>query len=58
MRLFYENNAGPIEALVKSLADTPDRLASFRDEFDALIAEYFRDNVVRQDFLMSRATKR
>ena len=40
-----------------SLADPP-RLAGFRSAIEALVAEYFEDNVLRQDFLMSRATKR
>ncbi len=57
-RLFYETNAGPVKNLVESLADDADRLAEFRDELEELISQYFHDNVVRQDFLMTRATKR
>lgn len=57
MRLFMEENAAPVQGLVKALSETPERLAAFRAELDALIAVYFRDNVVRQDFLMSRAIK-
>jgi len=38
-------------------ASDPARLAEFRREFDALVAEYFRDNLVRQDYLLTRATK-
>jgi hypothetical protein len=30
---------------------------AFRREFDALIAEYFGNNAVRQDYLMTRAVK-
>lgn len=57
VRLFMEKNAGPVIALVKALADAPTKLAQFRRELDDLIAEYFENNTVRQDFLVTRATK-
>ncbi len=57
MRVFLESNAGPFQTLVRALADQPDRVAALRDELDTLIARYFHDNVVRQEFLMSRALK-
>ncbi|MGE3599764.1 MAG: class I SAM-dependent methyltransferase [Dehalococcoidia bacterium] len=57
MRDFAERNAGPVTKLVEKLAAEPVRLATFRAEFEALIAEYFRDNVVYQDYLISRAVK-
>lgn len=57
VRLFMEKNAGPVIGLVKALEGQPERLAQFRRELDGLIAEYFDNNVVRQDFLVSRATK-
>jgi ubiquinone/menaquinone biosynthesis C-methylase UbiE len=57
-RLMTEQTAGPIRTLVESLRATdPARLAAFRQEFDALVGDYFRDNVIAQDFLMTRATK-
>ena len=43
-----------IEPLMRQLAQG---LAAFRAEFDALASQYFHDNFVRQDFLMSRAVK-
>ena len=57
VRLFMEANAGPVSRLVDSLAGDPDRLAQFRAELESLVSIYFEDNVVRQDYLMSRATK-
>jgi SAM-dependent methyltransferase len=33
------------------------RLEKFRREYDALAAEYFEDNLLRQDYLITRATK-
>ena len=57
-RLFTEKTAGPIVKLVERLTTTdPGRLATFRREYDALSAEYFEDNVIRQDYLITRATK-
>jgi ubiquinone/menaquinone biosynthesis C-methylase UbiE len=51
--------AGPVLALVESLAKIdPVRLAVFRREYEALVAEYLADNVVRQDYLLTRAVKR
>ena len=53
-----ERNAGPMLKLVESLLTSdPARLAQFRGEYDALIAPYFEDNVVRQDYLLTRAVK-
>ncbi|MEP7028681.1 MAG: class I SAM-dependent methyltransferase [Candidatus Eisenbacteria bacterium] len=53
-----ENSAGPVMKLVESLqANDPAKLAEFRREFDALAAEYFEMNAVRQAYLMSRGTK-
>lgn len=57
-RLLTERTAGQIHALVESLgANDPARLAAFRQEFDALLGDYFRDNVIAQDYLVTRATK-
>jgi SAM-dependent methyltransferase len=57
VRLFMERNAAPVSRVIESLAGDAVRLALFRQEYDALIALYFNDNIVRQDFLMSRAVK-
>lgn len=57
-RVMLEGTAGPILKLVESLsASDPARLAAFRKEYEALAALYFVDNVVHQDYLMTRATK-
>jgi SAM-dependent methyltransferase len=53
-----EHTAGPMLKLVESLtASDPARLAQFRAEYDALVQPYFEDNLVRQDYLFTRATK-
>lgn len=53
-----ERTAGPILKLVESLTKSdPARLATFRHEYDAMVADYFDDNIVAQDFLITRATK-
>jgi len=53
-----ERTAGPMLKLVESLATSdPARLAQFRREYDALVAPYFEDNIVRQDYLLTRAVK-
>jgi hypothetical protein len=53
-----ERTAGPMLKLVESLLTSdPARLAQFRREYEALIAPYFEDNIVRQDYLLTRAVK-
>ncbi len=57
-RDFIERTAGPMIKLVETLSATdPERLAQFRREYDELVSHYLRDNVVRQDYLMTRAIK-
>jgi SAM-dependent methyltransferase len=57
-RLRAERTAGPLVKLVDSLTATdPARLAAFRREYEAIVAEYFEDNTVRHDYLLTRATK-
>lgn len=57
-RANVERAAGPIIKLVEALSKSdPERLASFRHEFDAIVAPYFSDNLVRQDYLMTSARK-
>lgn len=56
-RAAFERTAAPIIKLVEMLKDDAPKLAAFRAELDALIAPYLRNNVLRQDFLMSRAIK-
>jgi SAM-dependent methyltransferase len=57
-RAVTERTAGPLVKLVESLAASdPARLAAFRREYDAIFSEYFEDNILRQDFLITRATK-
>jgi SAM-dependent methyltransferase len=52
-----ERVAGPLLRAVELLASDPARLAEFRREAEALVAEYFDDNLVHQDYLMTRAIK-
>jgi SAM-dependent methyltransferase len=57
-RDLMEKTVGPVIKLVETLrANDPAKLATFRTEIEATAAEYYHDNVVRQDFLMTRGTK-
>jgi SAM-dependent methyltransferase len=57
-RANFEKTAAPVIKVVESLAvGDPARLAEFRGEYEALIAEYHEENIVRQDYLLTRATK-
>jgi SAM-dependent methyltransferase len=57
-RLFMERNFGPSARLMQFLQSSdPDRAEALRRETDELARQYFRDNTLRQDFLMTRAIK-
>lgn len=56
-QLFMERNLGPATKALASLEAEPERAEALRAELRALIGAYFEDNTVRQDFLMTRATK-
>ncbi len=58
-RTMLEQTAGPLIKLVEMLSRSDSRrLEEFRRECDALIGEYFADNQVRQDYLLTRALKK
>jgi len=57
-RAVQESSVGPVIRVVEMLsASDPAKLAAFRREFEALAAEYFDANILKQEFLMMRATK-
>lgn len=57
-RLFMERSVGPMQKLVERFATEPEKLAVLRAEFDAMVAPYYTDNTVRQDYLLTRAQAR
>jgi SAM-dependent methyltransferase len=57
-RVAAEKSSGAMFRLVAELEGSdPAKLENFRREYDALASEYFEDNILRQDYLMTRATK-
>jgi hypothetical protein len=56
-RNFMETTVGPLTKLLQSLKDDPAKVKAFRSELDALISEYFQDNIIRQHYILTRATK-
>ncbi len=57
LRLFQEAKAGPFIRAIQALQSEPDRLAAWRDEMDAVLGEYHHDNIVRHEYLLTRAIK-
>lgn len=53
-----EETLGPVVKLVAQLQSEPDKLAGFRSELEAFLGRHLEDNMVRQHYLMTRATKR
>jgi hypothetical protein len=57
-RMVIERSAGPIIKMIETLAvSQPDRLESYRTEFDAIASQYMRDNLICQGYLLTRARK-
>jgi SAM-dependent methyltransferase len=58
-RNFFERTAGPVIKVVEMLSQMdPAKLEAFRREYETLVADYYEDNIIRQDYLMTRATKK
>jgi SAM-dependent methyltransferase len=56
-RITLERTAGPLIKVVETLSADPEKLSAFRNELDTLIEEYYEENTVRQDYLLTRASK-
>jgi SAM-dependent methyltransferase len=56
-RLLMEETSGPVLRIVQTLKDDPAKLAAFRQEVEATMAPFYRDNIMHHDYLMTRATK-
>jgi len=57
-RTLAEKSSFATMRLVAALLHSdPFQLEKFRGEYDALAGEYFEDNLLRQDYLITRATK-
>jgi SAM-dependent methyltransferase len=57
-RMVIEGSAGPIIKMIQTLSvSDPERLESYRSEFDAIVALYMRDNLIKQGYLLTRARK-
>jgi SAM-dependent methyltransferase len=56
-RTATERTSGPIIKLVEALSAEPEKLAAFRREYEAAASPYLQNNVMRMDYLMTRATK-
>lgn len=57
-RKFMEQSFGPAQKLLQTLDSTdPARANRFRQDAEELAANYFEDNTLRQDYLLTRAIK-
>jgi hypothetical protein len=57
-RLFMEKNFGPAAKLLAMLdVSDPSKATALRREMEELAAEYFDDNRVVQDYMLTRAVK-
>lgn len=56
-RLFQEAKAGPFVRTVQALQPAPEALTAWREEMDDIVGEYLHDNIVRHEYLLTRAIK-
>ena len=56
-RVFMERSIGPFQKVVEAMAGTPE-LEALRRELETMVGEYFDANLVRQEYLLTRATAR
>jgi SAM-dependent methyltransferase len=56
-RLFQEAKAGPFIRTAQALQGDPEKLGAWRAELDEMVAEYLQDNIVRHEYLLTRAVK-
>jgi SAM-dependent methyltransferase len=54
-REFAERSIGPMQKLIEACAKEPERLRTLRAEFETLVEPYHCANMVRQDYLLTRA---
>jgi hypothetical protein len=50
-----ERSVGPMQKLIEGAAKDPQRLAALRAEFETLAAPYYFGNMIRQEYLLTRA---
>lgn len=56
-RAIQEKNVGPFIRAQQHLKSDPKRLAEYNREYDELLKPYLSDNVIRQEYLLTRAMK-
>jgi SAM-dependent methyltransferase len=54
---FQSSRAGPFIRVIRALETNPARLAAYRKEVVELVSAYLADNVVRHEYLLTRASK-
>ena len=57
-REFMERSVGPMQKMIEASAQEPERLAALRAEFETLAAPYYFGNMIRQEYLLTRAKAR
>ena len=57
IRANFEKGAGPLKRMVESFGDEPEKLSILRSKIDEAIFEYFEDNLLRMDFIMTKGKK-
>jgi SAM-dependent methyltransferase len=57
-REFMERSVGPMQKMIEAAAQEPEKLAALRAEFETLAAPYYSGNIIRHEYLLTRAKAR
>jgi hypothetical protein len=57
-REFMERSVDPIQKLIEAYTNNPDRLRKLRAEFEALTEPSFWNNIIHEEYLLTRAKTR
>jgi SAM-dependent methyltransferase len=57
LRTLFEMKGGPTIRALQALERDPEKLAAWRNEVEVILREQWKHNVLRQEYLLTRATK-
>ena len=57
LRHIFETSTGPLKKMMTLLSNEPQKLNSIRSELDKIISDYFHNNQLKLDFLLTKGYK-
>ena len=57
LRHMFETSTGPLKKMMALLSNEPQKLNSIRSKLDKIILDYFRNNQLKLNFLLTKGYK-